>query len=195
MDYSGHHVRLLYAMNDLEPPPDPYDLEGFDRDLQKEAAFIVINSSSKREAIRTIKKKVGITNSALFVKQFSERHLVISKHFFTGEGVRLMYQDSLLAEAVMLEMLKRGATVLPVHDSFIVRNSYDKELEEVMHVQFERMFGKTAKLKFKKTVLDVEAERKLESGESEVIATTDLEELFHQEVTPYRKHTQIWGFS
>ena len=194
LDYSGHHIRLLYAMNDLEPPTDPYDLPGFDRDLQKEVVMIIINSPTKKKAMTKI-ENLGVLNHAELVMQILERHQSISKHFFTGAGLDLMYQDSQLAEAVMLEMLKRGATVLPVHDSFIVRNSYDEDLKEVMNVQFERMFGKEAKLKFQKTILDVEAKRKLESGEAEVITTANLEELFRRGVTPYGKHNQIWGFS
>ena len=193
LDYSGHHFRLMYAMNDLEPPENPYDLKGFDRDLQKEAAFIIINSSSRRKAIIAIKEVVGITNSALFVKQFSERHQAISKHFFTGEGIRLMHQDSQLAEAVMLEMLKRNATILPVHDSFIVRNSYDQELEEVMNAEFTRMFGKQAKLSFKRTVLEDDAARRLESGESETFTTTDLAEIAAN-LGEFSIHKRIWGF-
>lgn len=193
LDYSGHHFRIMYASNDLEAPDDSYDLAGFDRDLQKEAALTIINSSSKKEAILAIKHKIGIADSALFVRLFLERHRAISEHFFTGAGLQLMYQDSMLAEAVMLEMLKRGATVLPVHDSFIVRNSLDKELEEVMRAEFRRLFGQTAKLAFKKTVLEEVAEERVRRGDAPVFEVDDLEVLYDNQISQYSKYHQIWG--
>ena len=64
-----------------------------------------------------------------------------------------------------------------------------------MNNEFARMFGKKAKLSFKRTALEDDATRKLELGESGVSTTTNLEELFRRGVAPYGKHNQIWGFS
>lgn len=151
LDYSGHHFRILYAMEGLTPPDDPYDLPDFAREDQKIAALIMINASDLDGAVRAIACE-GVRGARSLIKALKVRHSLIEKYFFTGIGNTLMYKDSVLAESVMLRMLGRGAAVLTMHDSFIVRSSYDNELEEIMNEEFERAFGNKAKLKYKKTV-------------------------------------------
>jgi hypothetical protein len=153
LDYSGHHVRILYAMEGIEPPDEPYDLTGFDREDQKNALLIILNAYTEKSALHAIRKE-GIRNGRALLAALKERHSQIQHYFTSGIGNHLMYKDSVLAEKVMLRMLELDATVLPVHDSFIVRNSYAEELEQVMKEEFESMFGRDAKLKYKKTVLD-----------------------------------------
>ena len=151
LDYSGHHFRILYAMEGLTPPDDPYDLQEFSREDQKIAALIMINASDLDGAVRAIAGE-GVRGASSLIKALKVRHSLIEKYFFTGIGNTLMYKDSVLAESVMLRMLGRGAAVLTMHDSFIVRNSYDDELEEIMNEEFEKAFGNKAKLKYKKTL-------------------------------------------
>ena len=67
-------------------------------------------------------------------------------------GLTLQYEDSQIAEDVMLQMAERGAVVLPVHDSFIVRASYEQELIEVMNEAFGRKYGIKPVMKTKVTV-------------------------------------------
>jgi len=178
LDYSGHHIRILYAMEGLDPPDEPYDLKEFDRDNQKLALLIMINADNEMPAIQAMKAK-GIRNAKSLVEAIKVRHSLIKDHFFTGIGNSLMYKDSVLAEKVMLRMLRLGATALPIHDSFIVRNSYAAELEQVMIEEFESMFGREAKLKPKKTVLEEQTSNPL-----------DLETYMSN-----RKWvTSVWGF-
>ncbi len=189
IDYSGHHIRILYAGEDIKPPDDPYDLEEFERDDQKKALLIILNALNKTSAIKAIQKE-GISEAGGLIDSLELRHGPINKYFYTGEGLRLQYADSLVAEQVMQTMLEHGATVLPVHDSFIVRNSYEQELEEVMTQTFESIFGKSAKTKPKVTVLEEIAKK---AGETEEIqfVTDDLEQLFNE--LNYSKVRGIWG--
>lgn len=102
-----------------------------------------------------------------------------------------MYQDSVIAEKVMLIMIERsGAVVLPVHDSFIVRNSYATELEEIMVKVFEEQYGKKAKLKFKKTMLEAKHEQQVEQGITPGFVTDNLDELL---LTNSNWCRNIWG--
>ena len=196
VDYSGHHIRILYAKKGLLPPDDPYDLEGFGRDIQKQTLLIMINAETRTSAIRAIVKDV-IRPPFPIMEELEKRHAEIKEYFFTGAGLWLMYEDSILTERIMLLMLERGAAVLPVHDSFIVRTSYEEELQEVMEIAFEEIYGKKASLKTKKTVLLEESERKeslREAGKKiEDFITTDLTELLSKTSNNYKWFINMWG--
>ena len=193
LDYSGHHIRMLYAKKDILPPDEPYDLAEFDREDQKLAVLIMINASNEKVAISAMRKK-GIRNAKEIVEALKIRHSAIKNYFFTGIGNHLMYEDSVLAEKVMLLMLERGTTVLPVHDSFIVRNSYSDELEEMMDKAFQEMFDTPAKLKPKKTVLqEIEEGRVLNEGMIDFVSD-DLEELLSGRLDNNKWYMSVWGF-
>ena len=87
-------------------------------------------------------------------------------------------------------MLKLGHVVLPVHDSFIVRNSASQELDIIMKRIFEEEFGKKAKLKVKKTVLEEPNSEEIYENRALIM---DLEILRDYESTYYSKAIRIWG--
>jgi len=153
LDYSGHHFRILYAREKLVAPADPYDIPSFNRGDLKLVGVIMLNASDRVDAINTARYNRKVKQAKELVDALEKHHAPISHHFYTGVGRELQRLDSDIAEEVMLKMLKRGATVLPVHDSFIVRASYDVELEEIMTEAFEGRYGK-ASIKPKKTVLE-----------------------------------------
>jgi hypothetical protein len=154
LDYSGHHIRILYSREDIEAAEDLYAIQNchFSREHLKLAALIVVNARSRTSALRALNdKKLGIDTRAIL--DFTEKHFApISKYFYTDAGLELQYHDSVVAERVMLRMMGLGAVVLPIHDSFIVRNSYEEELWNVMLEEYERAFGSTTFLKRDKTV-------------------------------------------
>jgi hypothetical protein len=186
LDYSGHHIRILYSMVEHTPPDDPYDIASFPREDQKKAILIIINADNEKAAIKAINNE-GISNAKCLVNAIKTRHDPIKDYFSSGVGNMLMYKDSVLAERVMLRMLERGATVLPVHDSFIVRNSYDRELEEIMIEEFTSMFDSSAALKVKKTALE-----ELPTGET---SSTYRPEYPNLQFSILNKtwRTSIWG--
>lgn len=190
LDYSGHHLRILYAQEKLAPPDDPYDIPLFSREDQKTACLIMINAADKEESVNAMHGK-GIKNSERIIAAIEKRHSAISKYFFSEEGNKLMNKDSILAERVMLRMLEKGATVLPVHDSFIVRNSYQEELKQVMEEEFEKAFNGYARLKPKMTVFEELSECNKEKNKEEFLfVTDDLKEL-HKKIS---WESTIWGF-
>jgi hypothetical protein len=192
LDYSGHHFRILYAMESLTPPDDPYDLPDFKREDQKTAGMIIINASDEGAAAHAIQSE-GIQNVKRLIKALKVHHAPIAKYFFTGEGNKLMHKDSILAERVMLRMLESGSTILPVHDSFIVRNSYETELEEIMQEEYERAFASTAKLKVKRTALQATSEDSESQHPHEAtIVNMNLKTLI-QNLQEYSWETSIWG--
>ena len=61
-------------------------------------------------------------------------------------GNGLQFQDSQLAEQIMLHFAKRDIPILPVHDSFIITRGLYSELVDVMHDEFEKMIGVLIKI-------------------------------------------------
>ncbi len=193
VDYSGHHIRILYAKENLEAPDDPYDIEGIKRDIQKQALLIMLNADKKISAIYAMMEK-GIKGPMIIIRAIEERHKNISKHFFSGIGNHLMKEDADLAELVMLKMMERRAVVLPVHDSFIVRNSYEKELIEVMSEEFSTKYKQEARLKPKKTVLnEIQEQRELEVAQGLRTEGQPLELDLKEYFDKYKWYRSIWG--
>jgi len=191
LDYSGHHIRMLYANDNLDPPEEAYDVKGFDREDQKTAMLIMLNANDETKAAKAIAKE-GIKNAKSLIKALKKRHDPIKRHFLKGVGLKLMNQDSKVAEKVMLQMLKLGHVVLPVHDSFIVRNSASHELETIMKEVFEEEFGRKAKLKVKKTMLEDPKPKQLYDEDGAV--TMDLERFFTYHTKYYSRYLLTWGF-
>ena len=77
------------------------------------------------------------------------KHHAIEDAFYSGQGLRMQYIDSQLAERVMLHFTSKDVSVLPVHDSFIIAAQHQHELVNVMI----RVFGKRfAEADIKETV-------------------------------------------
>ena len=105
-------------------------------------------------------------------------HQPIAHHFFTGIGNRLQYEDSCLAEDVMLSFAKIDAPALPVHDSFIMHRGYGGELEEKMRKAFFERYGRNIPVKpelFK------------------VVAKTELEDLSVESIVADREKYRDWN--
>ena len=61
-------------------------------------------------------------------------------------GNGLQFQDSQLAEQIMLHFAQRDVLILPVHDSFIITRGLYSELVDVMYDEFEKMFNVPIKI-------------------------------------------------
>ena len=70
-----------------------------------------------------------------------DAHKPIQHLFFSGIGNTLQFEESFIAESVMLWFQKMDAPALPVHDSFIMHHAYGGELEEAMRRGFYERFG------------------------------------------------------
>lgn len=146
LDYAGIHIRMMYAMEGVELADDfdPYQLEDYitHRKQVKQALNTIINAKTKDEAIGSINKKLTLPkggNANDLYEQLEQRHPKIKHYFGTGEGIKLQYIDSKIAESVMMELVDQGITVLPVHDSFIIRRSCMIDLNPIMKKAFKRV--------------------------------------------------------
>jgi hypothetical protein len=153
IDFSGMHLRMLYSMEGVPVPDDPYDLPGFPREEQKQAIIEILNANSRDSAERSLRR--NIRNVRVLTDALMAKHQPIQHHFFSGMGVHLQYLDSRIAELVMLKVIDLGGIALPVHDSFIVRIGREHELEQAMNDAFTVLFPNVRPIaKAKPTVLD-----------------------------------------
>lgn len=153
VDYSAIHFYMLYAEKGLPiPDGDPYTFDGIDRKKAKLALNTALNASSKSKALSAIKANQwpdkSIEEVTLILDKLLLKHKAISEYFYTGKGLELQFNDSQVAELVMLNMWnKHGVIVLPVHDSFIVAAASQDDLKTEMLVAFDEVTGYRAKLK------------------------------------------------
>jgi len=181
-DYSQLNPHLIYTMNDLElGEEDAYDrvLNGAHRDIVKQAFNAMLQA--KRDLTRCPAKldigELGMTWRELKTAILNA-HQPIAHHFFTGIGNRLQYEDSCLAEEVMLSFAKIDAPALPVHDSFIMHHGYGSELEEKMRKAFFERYGRN--IKPKKNEL------------FEVVKETEVEEVSIESILADREKYKDW---
>ena len=70
-----------------------------------------------------------------------EKRHAIEDAFYSGQGLRVRYIDSQLAEQVMLHFAGKGVPVLPVHDSFNIAAQHGQDLVAVMRWAFGEHFN------------------------------------------------------
>jgi hypothetical protein len=75
-----------------------------------------------------------------------DKHKTIKRWFFSDGWKELQRTESDIAERIMLDMYERDVAVLPIHDSFIVRRGFGRELIEAMNKYFEEIVGVTTKI-------------------------------------------------
>ncbi|WP_439533223.1 hypothetical protein [Polymorphobacter sp.] len=79
---------------------------------------------------------------AQFLRRVEAHHRPIGGWFRTGRGMCLQHLDSAIASKVLDYLTFRGAPCLPVHDSFIVPRSQERQLGETMVRAYYAQSGK-----------------------------------------------------
>ena len=151
VDYSGMHLRMLYALCNIEFPydKDPYDigLEDWEgkgdprRKTIKKAFNAILNDE---EGTRKLKAKeetvLGLSNDE-FHQKLKDTHPEIYQEIQSDIGLRLQKLDSDIAEDVLLQLTSLSIPCLPVHDSFIVTASNELLLIDLLKNTFRKYLG------------------------------------------------------
>lgn len=64
--------------------------------------------------------------------KFKKKHQAISKFFSSGIGLKLQYKDSEIMTNILIECMNNKITVLPIHDSVIVKVKEKQKVIEIM---------------------------------------------------------------
>lgn len=154
-DYKGLHPAILFANAKLDIPPDPYSLvpgvvenEAL-REHAKTTFLAMLNADKNtKEPSNFDSDAFGITADA-FRQRVKNAFPMLEGVFGTGIGRYLQYEDSVMAERVMLHFLEKGVPVLPVHDSFIIAADHEDELVRVMQEVFYERYGQKPNITLK----------------------------------------------
>lgn len=190
LDYSGHHLRLLYALKGIQVD-EVYDVDGYSRDDIKQSVFSLLNTNSRRGALASL-RKAGFDDPIRLLVAIEDRHPEIKDQFYKGIGIKLMREDSDLAEEIMLKTLDLGGACLPVHDSFIVKASRAEELKQVMDEVFYEKYGVKGILKPKLTARELDPTPERYKDEDGFIID-DLAVLL-SDVNQYTAYKSIFGY-
>lgn len=76
-----------------------------------------------------------------------EYHAPVKNFFGSEAGVRLMRLESDMASDILWHFSRKGIPAIPLHDSFIVPETYSLELKEVMRKTYAQKFGREIEVK------------------------------------------------
>jgi hypothetical protein len=152
-DYAQLHPTLLYARTGVMVPQDVYGLSAFEgphvREVAKRTFARLVNS--KKRVTRAHKDDRGLLPRRVrfrdFLSDFEGKLYDISQWFGVGEGLALQFEDSELALSVLERLDAAGIDALPIHDSFIVQEEHDLELQAAMHAAFVERYEHAPRIK------------------------------------------------
>lgn len=166
-DYSAIHPTILYAKETGEQPPvPPYMIDGpqtsaLVRKVVKKLLLVMINIKKGKD-VKTAwvwhrdrydnfsdaeRQEVMALDIDDIIGKIKKHNAPIASHFSSNAGVKLQYEDSLVAERVMATLADQGIVALPIHDSFVVQKQHESALEDAMREAFVHKFGVEPRIK------------------------------------------------
>ena len=157
VDFSGLHPTLLALKHGKYLKGDKYDLgyQLFDdvslieqRTMVKELVLIAINSKTLSDAFgaynrankgHTLKHKELEKLLAAFINKYP----FLKADLCSDKGIDLMYTDSQITEAIIRRFVDDNKPILPIHDSYIVKQSDRLYLKQVMNEACNEVLGHT----------------------------------------------------
>ena len=166
LDYSAHHIRMLYHENGLDFKGEPYiyeknDLENKDkRTLHKYIAMIAINASNRIQSINAVRNSIEDDSEngkyqseipdkktiELLYDEFLEYHKPISHCVSNDEGIKLQRKDSDVMNDILINLTKKQIVGLPIHDSIVIQSKHKEILKEEMTNQYYKYLKKLPKI-------------------------------------------------
>jgi hypothetical protein len=197
VDYKSLHINLLYGLNNIQPPDDPYDIQPLhdlfeaegdrmqliynNRTIVKKLILYAINGQSEKSAFQAFRK--GQTEGSIFkrlsnknlkriVDAFIEKNPAIRNYLFTDIGVELMNMDGKLTAMLISHFTERTIPILTIHDSYIVQQEHAEELKSQMQIAVSSILGNDIQIPVEENNIFI---RKIFDGENEEFDTDYVE--------------------
>jgi len=198
-DYSQLNPNMIYSAYNKElGSEDAYTRVAGDdhRDVVKQAFNAMFQASTTLD-----RKPDGIELEAIGMSWRELKEAILNAHkpikdyFFKGIGNRLQFEDSCIAESVMLQFAKMDAPALPIHDSFIMHHGFGTygELEEVMRRAYHDRFHTDIKVKGD-MVVPVKPAKDYPIGDKNFFADTSIDGIINAEndYSQWRDRDEMW---
>lgn len=158
LDYSGHHLRMLYHLKKINLKTDPYAVEpnmssGM-RDVYKAVSLIGINAKGNKSALLALYQKFEEDENLAkclpdnshetrqrLIDNFKAHNKRIAGHLFKEKCHQLMNLDSKISNDILMFFEKKGILVLCIHDSYIIEKQHAKKLLKVMREAYRARLG------------------------------------------------------
>ena len=155
LDYSSHHLMILYHQCGIDYRGDPYVTKKKDRRaLYKAVTMSVLNNNNKPSAIKAVLEsykagkidlswmpEVSYARIMKYFDKWEKVHYRLTGYFYSEQGVKLMNTDSVIMNKILQYFAKKGIVACGIHDSVIVQRKYKKELLEVMEDVYRDVLG------------------------------------------------------
>jgi len=157
IDFSGLHPTLLALEHGKVLKGDKYDLGWHvvesipytkQRMIVKELVLIAINVRSKSEAYAAYNgqnKDKPLAHAELdqLLAAFIEKYPFLRGELCSDKGIDLMYTDSQITQAVIKRFVEVDKPILPIHDSYIVKQTDRNFLKLIMKDACNEVLGHT----------------------------------------------------
>ena len=156
LDFSGCQPRILYALKGIQYDQDPYTAVYENPELRKILKKIfmpMLNALTKRRAIMScefeflenayfmdILESKNITIQEI-VELTIKQHEPIADEFFNNAGLKAQFYDGQIALKVIEHFTSKKIPILAIHDSFLVKREFERELWEVMDQNYSKIMG------------------------------------------------------
>jgi hypothetical protein len=151
IDYKYNHLRMLMFINNI-PEEDPYLDYGIDRNIVKKALNCLINAENPKRVLCDMRFESSFRWSSkkadAFIETAYKRYPVLEKYKGSRIALKLQKLEGDISIALMEKSLYNGTVVLPIHDSFIVKNSEKSSFESVMEETWHNTIDRAKKANF-----------------------------------------------
>lgn len=148
LDYGSMQLVLLYAIHGLSVPTgDLYEIPGQLRDIMKMVLTVSVGAKTKSSALDALRNKLQDDNTIShragdaerYYSTFWHHHRAVYPHGGKSNQVwaELQYADSQIALRVLRYLLEQGIPAIPIHDSFIVQEQHELQLQQAMRQAFQ----------------------------------------------------------
>jgi len=159
IDFRGLHVAILSKEKGYPLTGDPYQVrpnvledvgEWEQRELLKRLVLTAINAKSIKVAYKAFRdgyaqgtrgKSLKDNELERLLYAFVEKHPHLEDTLGSDQGIRLMYEDSRIAEKIINHFTTEEIPVLCIHDSFIIDHRMSLRLKQMMKEATAHLFG------------------------------------------------------
>ncbi|TXG96383.1 MAG: hypothetical protein E6R08_09610 [Nevskiaceae bacterium] len=155
LDYGQMGVRLMYAEAGVAPPAgDVYRVPGLEMHREAVKRFMAAMVNAKRRLGKIpddieplfplwieVNSAREVRSARLITDLVLKAHAPIAHLFHQGQGLQGMAMESDIMVKVLLELIDRGITALPIHDGLLVGEGHAEVARTVMLWAFKEVTG------------------------------------------------------